>query len=257
MIRLRLGWLDGLTADRDSLCRDMDEALMRGASFSVGFVNPHVFVTAEQAPVVRDFLSACDRICIDGLGIVIAHRLFGRARLPRVVAEQLFRAHWTGSAVRADALLIGIEADDIERAAVALNEASDSLRVVGTLHGFADDEAIDAFVTVSSSEPDNATGNARYVLIGAGSPRSEAIAARVRAARPDALIFHCGAGTLKTWAGAKRRAPAQVSRWGLEWVHRIVFEPHARARYLLGGPRFLAALWRARTTRHHLGVRSS
>jgi len=249
MTSVRLGWLDGLCADRDTLCAGIDRALIDGTPHSVGFVNPHVFVTAEHQPDVRAFLAACDRVCIDGVGIVIAHRLFGRARLPRVVAEHLFRAHWTGSAARADALLIGIEADTIERAALALNAASEGLQVVGTLHGFASDGDIDAFVSGRSA--------VRFVLIGAGSPRSEAIGLRVRALLPDAVIFHCGAGTLKTWAGSKRRAPGVLSRLGLEWLHRVVFEPHARDRYLKGGARFAAALWRARSASRNPGTCSS
>ena len=83
------------------------------------------------------------------------------------------------------------------------------------------------------------------MLIGAGSPRSESLANLARGLLPDAVVFHCGAGTLKTWAGTKRRAPAWLSRAGLEWLHRVAFEPHARARYLVGGPRFVASLLRS------------
>ena len=234
--RLRLGWLDAVTGDVDALAARMDAALAAGAGLGVGFVNPHVYVTAADAPVVREHLGACDLVCVDGVGVALAHRLAGRGRVPRTVAEHLFRTFWTGSRRAVPTIVIGIEPGTVGRAAAALDAASAGPRVVGALDGFADDASVRTFL--------GAHPHARLVLIGAGSPRSEAIAAIARRRLPDAVVFHCGAGTLKTWAGTKRRAPAALSRLGLEWLHRIAFEPHARARYLVGGPRFLAALLR-------------
>jgi UDP-N-acetyl-D-mannosaminuronic acid transferase (WecB/TagA/CpsF family) len=49
-----------------------------------------------------------------------------------------------------------------------------------------------------------------------------------------ALCWHVGAGTLKQWAGTKRRAPAVVMKLGLEWLHRMSFEPQTRTRYTVG-----------------------
>ena len=216
----------------------MDAALGAGRGLAVGFVNPHVYATAETAPAVREHLGACDLVCVDGVGVALAHRLLGAGRVPRTVAEHLFRRFWTGCPHRVPAVLIGVEPDTVRRAAAALDAASGGPRVAGTLDGFADDDAARAFL--------DRHADARLVLIGAGSPRSEALALLARRRLPDAVVFHCGAGTLKTWAGTKRRAPALLSRAGLEWLHRVAFEPHARARYLVGGPRFAAALLRAR-----------
>ena len=254
---LHLGWLEARTGDARAMAARMDGALAAGRGLTVGFVNPHVYVTARDAPAVREHLDACDLVCVDGVGVALAHRLvghrlvghrpFGRrdaegGRVPRTVAEHLFRAFWTRCPHAVPAVLIGIEADALTRAAAALDAASTGPRVAGTLHGWADDATVRRFL---GAHPD-----ARLVLIGAGSPRSEAIANLARRALPGAVVFHCGAGTLKTWAGTKRRAPAWVSRAGLEWLHRIAFEPHARARYLVGGPRFARALLRPNDPTH-------
>ena len=239
---LRLGWLDARTGDARAMAARMDGALAAGRGLTVGFVNPHVYVTARDAPAVREHLGACDLVCVDGVGVALAHRLTGRGRVPRTVAEHLFRAFWTGCPHAVPAVLIGIETDALTRAAAVLDAASTGPRVAGTLDGWADDATVRGFL--------DAHADARLVLIGAGSPRSEAIANLARRALPDAVVFHCGAGTLKTWAGTKRRAPAWVSRAGLEWLHRIAFEPHARARYLVGGPRFARALLRPNDSTH-------
>ena len=54
------------------------------------------------------------------------------------------------------------------------------------------------------------------------------------------VCWHIGAGTIETWAGTKCRAPAWFSRFGVQWLHRMVFEPHTRSRYLRG---FFEFLW--------------
>ncbi len=238
MTPLRLGWVDATTGDIDALAAAMDAGLASDAPLTIGFLNPHVYVTGDAEPAVRDHLAACDLVCVDGVGVALAHRLAGGGGVPRTVAEHLFRAFWTRCTRRVDAVAIGIEPDAIARAAAALNAVSAGARIVATLDGYATGEAIRAFLLQNA--------DARLILIGAGSPRSEAIATLARRTCPRATIFHCGAGTLKTWAGSKRRAPARMSAAGLEWLHRLAFEPHVRARYLVGGPRFLVALLRAR-----------
>lgn len=63
------------------------------------------------------------------------------------------------------------------------------------------------------------------------------------------LGFHIGGGTVRLYAGTKRRAPRWLSRLGLEWAHRITFEPATRARYLAGGLEFAANLLQAAVLR--------
>lgn len=276
MRRLRVGWLDAMTGDRETLRAALERALAGGTALTVGFVNPHVYTVGGREARVREHLAGADLVCVDGVGIALAQRLAGRGAVPRVVAEQLFRAFWERSRAPVAAVLIGVEPGVVERAAVAMNAAGVGVRdvdparattaghggagtdgagtdgtgtaapgaakagprIVATLDGFADDATLGRFLVRQR--------RARLVLIGAGSPRSEAIALAARAALPEAVVFHCGAGTIKTWAGTKRRAPAWTSRAGLEWLHRLLFEPHTRSRYLAGIPRFLAALARPR-----------
>ncbi|MGK0231786.1 MAG: UDP-N-acetyl-D-mannosaminuronic acid transferase (WecB/TagA/CpsF family) [Gammaproteobacteria bacterium] len=59
---------------------------------------------------------------------------------------------------------------------------------------------------------------------------------------PEANIFHAGAGAFKVYTGTKHRAPTWISHFGIEWLHRIFFEPHTRERYTKGGWLFLKNL---------------
>jgi N-acetylglucosaminyldiphosphoundecaprenol N-acetyl-beta-D-mannosaminyltransferase len=93
--------------------------------------------------------------------------------------------------------------------------------------------------------------DASLVLIGMGSPRSERILLLASEICHRALCWHVGGGTLKQWAGTKRRAPAVVTQLGLEWLHRMTFEPQTRTRYTTGIPLFVRHLLTAATASGH------
>ena len=204
----------------------------------VGFINPHVYNCAVAEPEVARFLGECDYVCIDGVGVTVAARLIHRVALPRVVATDLFDA-LVGLERPLNALLVGTTAAEVLEAADKINAGASGIRVVEAVDGFRD----------SADYQDLLGRHPRIdaVLVGAGSPKSEGILLQARELCPAALLFHIGAGTIKLYADTKRRAPGLVSRLGLEWVHRIVFEPHTRSRYLGGAWSFAADLVRSRS----------
>ncbi len=88
---------------------------------------------------------------------------------------------------------------------------------------------------------------ARLVFLAVGSPRQEILAdilARADGATGTGL---CIGASLEFLCGARRRAPGQVRRCGLEWAWRLAQEPRRLARrYLIDSPRIIALLWRQR-----------
>ena len=71
------------------------------------------------------------------------------------------------------------------------------------------------------------------IFVCTGAPQSEVVAAGLlRALDHPCDILCCGAG-LQFAAGLKPRAPAWVQAVGMEWVWRLIGEPHTRLRYLL------------------------
>lgn len=87
--------------------------------------------------------------------------------------------------------------------------------------------------------------NARFTLIGLGSPLQELLAQAI-AAHPDSTgIGLCIGAALEFCAGVKPRAPAWMQRAGLEWFHRLVRDPRRLSRrYLIDNPPVLLALVR-------------
>lgn len=244
MIDFSLGWLSARTGTREEILREFVHALdaPRGTRGRlVGFVDPCVYTVGERDDSVRRFLDACDLVCVDGVGIALAHRFRGRGGLPCTLTGHLLRALLRDVDRPARMLLVGIEPTSVPGAAARMNAESTGPKVIAWLHGHADDTALAAFLVPfgrCAAERDGID----VVVVGAESPRSEAMALRVRAWLPDALVFHAGAGALKPWAGSGRREPAWLSVCGLDRLCRLVLEPHAWYRHLVDGSRFARAL---------------
>jgi N-acetylglucosaminyldiphosphoundecaprenol N-acetyl-beta-D-mannosaminyltransferase len=85
---------------------------------------------------------------------------------------------------------------------------------------------------------------ADLVLVGFGSPKQELWIDRHLGALRPAVLVAVGAG-IDFAAGTARRAPALVSRAGLEWAWRLALEPRRLwRRYLLNDPRFVLIVGR-------------
>lgn len=204
----------------------------------VGFVNPHVYNIAERDVEVREFLKACDLVCVDGIGVALAFRFLCGQAVPRVVATRLFEQTlaWSGPAIKA--VLIGGTQPQSQRAADAINARNGAWRIVKAFHGYADVEDYPAILAQYS--------DVDAVLVGAGSPKSEGILLHARQLCPKALCWHIGGGTVGIFAGSKARSPAWISAVGCEWMHRFIYEPHYRHRVFPGAFQFAGHLLKNR-----------
>lgn len=204
----------------------------------ISYVNPHVYNVSQSEPIVQQCLQHSDYLCVDGIGIKLALILLRGQFVPRVVAEHLFNHLVEKLSMPANAVLIGTSETEVTDAAHALQQFQPHLNIVGTLDGFCGEEQYTAFLKKHQHIP--------LILIGAGSPKSEAIALQAMQCCTASIIFHIGAGTIKTWAGSKRRGPAWMSAMGLQWLHRIMLEPHTRERYTKGAWLFAKNLMTSR-----------
>lgn len=212
-------------------------------SACLGYLNAHVYNQSVIHPLVAAFLQRCDAVCLDGIGAIVAVSLFGRVCLDRVIMHQLFDFSIAAGLVRGPVVLFGLSAEEITSTARKLRRAAPMADFVAIHHGFHQDQEYRAILQ------DHA--DASLVLIGMGSPRSEQILLFASEICHRALCWHVGAGTLKQWAGTKRRAPALVPQLCLEWLHRMIFEPQTRTRYMTGIPLFVRHLLTAAAASGH------
>lgn len=227
------------------LVREVD-ALVRNPRLrprAILFLNAHVFCLAAEDPVLQRQLDAARLVAVDGASIVLAAWLLQGTWLPRCMMTVAFDAYVSAEGLApARALLVGTTPAEVQAAAANLVARSRHLEVVATVSGYETDAVYDRIL-------DERAG-LDMILLGLGSPRTEALVERATARCPEAVVWHIGAGTIKCWAGTKRRAPGWVGRCGFEWCHRFLHEPHTRERYLTDLPRFAGRVSRLWLRRH-------
>jgi exopolysaccharide biosynthesis WecB/TagA/CpsF family protein len=196
----------------------------------IGYINPHVYNLAYQNRSVRKFLYQCDLVCVDGFGICISARLFFGLQLSRVIATHLFEAILDYQDIYSRAILIGTTEEEVNSAMHAINSRSSGLNVIAAYHGFHDLDKYDQILLQHT--------NIDVILVGMGTPKSEQFLLRAKHICQRAICWYIGGGTIRIYAGTKQRAPEWVSRIGCEWIHRYIFEPETRSRYISGGLEF-------------------
>ncbi len=254
-LRIRLGhlWIDVLTFAE---ALDRIVALIRsGAGGSVFTPNVDHVVTAEDDLAFRAAYAAADLSLADGQPLVWASRLLG-APLPEKVSgsDLAWPLLERAAQLRWRVYLLGGD-PGVGEAVAARLERELGLRVVGV-------DAARVSLEGSAGAPDAALARVRaarpdLVLVALGAPKQERWIHRSMASLRPAVAVGVGA-SLDFLAGRLSRAPAWMSRAGLEWLYRLLQDPRRLAvRYLWKDPRFLLVLLRTarspRPDRVHLG----
>ena len=207
-------------------------------------------VLAEHDEALRAAYAEASLSIADGMPVVWASRLLGDPLPEKVSGSDLaLPLVDLASRRRFRVYLLGGAAGSAERAARVVEARG--ARVVGFASPSIEADPSDA--SCASAADAIARASPELVLVGLGAPKQEklahAIAPRVR----PAVLLGVGA-TIDFLAGATPRAPALVSRVGLEWLYRLAHEPRRLwRRYLLRDPEFArvvyAQLRAARVTR--------
>lgn len=201
--------------------------------FTINFINAHLFNLCWNDTILRENINRSDIVAADGMAIVWAARLFGFTIPSRCNMTDTFRAYLAdNSAPASTSLLIGGTDEEASIAAAAIQKSGPHISITGTLSGFHKVSDYEALI-MKSEKTD-------FIFIGAGSPKSEAIAEAARRIRPSSIVWHIGGGTIMFFAGSLIEAPEWMRNCGLQWLHRLLLEPGRMwKRYLIGNPLFV------------------
>jgi N-acetylglucosaminyldiphosphoundecaprenol N-acetyl-beta-D-mannosaminyltransferase len=246
--RVRIGQveIDSLTFD-EALDR-IAELVDRGEGGAVFTPNVDHVVKAETHPEFRRAYSRADLCLADGMPIVWASRLLGSPLPEKVSGSDLVLPLARLAAERRWRLYLLGGAPGVAEAAGEEMARELGVRVVGTDSPVVDADggmqhADDALERLRAARPD-------LVLVALGAPKQELWSDRFRRRITPAVAIGVG-GSLDFITGRVRRAPAWMSRAGLEWLFRLAQEPRRMwRRYLIQDPRFVAVVARGwRTNR--------
>ncbi len=190
------------------------------------------------------YVELCEQatlVVADGMPLIWASRLQGTPLPERVAGSSMIST--LSEAVAQDhrsIYLLGGDPGTAEAAGEVLVQRYPSLKITGSYcpeFGFEkDQEAVDRIVgLLVEAKPD-------LVYVALGSPKQELLIGQLRQNLPYAWWIGVGI-SFSFLCGQVRRAPRWMQVTGLEWVHRMVQEPHRLAkRYLVYGIPFALSL---------------
>jgi len=249
--RVRIGRVSIDPLRLDEAVDAIDELVVRGQGGMVFTPNVDHVVIAEEDVRFRSAYEAADLSLVDGVPVLWASRLLGRALPEKVSGADLVRPLAARAALRQwRVYFLGGREGVGARARDILQHEYPGLRIVGTSAPNIDldsspDNQKDLLEPVRAARP-------HLLFLALGAPKQELWAYRIRDLVRPAVILGVGAA-LDFIAGTVKRAPPWVSVTGFEWLYRLAHEPRRLwRRYLLRDPKFLTILlreaWPARSS---------
>lgn len=243
--------LDPIDAD-DATSRILEFA-RTGAGAQVVTLGTEMVVAAQHDDAFRRAINGCALSLCDTVGLLTIARRRGAALRDRVTGIELMERLCSAAAAHGEAMPVyllggaeGVAAD----AAAVLEVRFPGLRIAGTRNGFfGPSDGANVACEIARS-------GAKLLFVGMGSPRQEFwLAEHLRESGAGAGIGV--GGSFDVLGGRVERAPVPFRRLGLEWLYRLIQEPH-RWRRQLALPQFvfLVALEGA-GLRHRKGVQSA
>jgi N-acetylglucosaminyldiphosphoundecaprenol N-acetyl-beta-D-mannosaminyltransferase len=204
--------------------------MMAERNYVVSFVNAHAMNLACQNAEFHQALRSADLLLRDGSGTQILFKavgvepglnMNGTDFIPKVL---LANKHHSIA-------LCGSTAQTAAAAGACLER--NGMHKVTHCDGF---QPLDHYLQMLRAQ------RPRIVVLGMGMPKQELLSAMIAAELPGPMLIINGGAILDFMAHRFRRAPRMMRKLGLEWLFRLLLEPHRLwRRYLLGNAIFL---WR-------------
>lgn len=235
----------GLPIDNITLNEAADKVLDPEHGFSsISFQQnkPHVyyFVNANsinaccKTPKLTEVLLRADSLFADGIGMRIAAKKCGKALIDNVNGTDLLPILCKKSVPKGKRIfLFGAKPGIAKKAAKNLNRKYQGLQVVGSHHGYVNEEGMSSVIQlINDTKPD-------IVLVAMGTPIQEFWVDKYASELNCEAVMAVG-GLFDFYSGAIPRAPQFMRKHGLEWLYRLIQEPVTKfERYVLGVPEFL------------------
>lgn len=199
-------------------------------------VNVAKLVNMRDVPALRDAVTGCDIINIDGMGVVWGARLLGYDVPERVAGIDLFFRLLELSIARHESVfLLGARESVVAEAAANLQRHYPNLDIAGFHHGYFWDDEESVVEIIRNS-------GASMLFVAITSPKKEQFIHRWKSQLGVSFAMGVG-GTFDIVAGKTHRAPKWMQDWGLEWLYRVIQEPGRMwKRYLITNSKFAGLL---------------
>lgn len=221
----------------ESLHRYIAQIITERKKAVIANVNTHAMNLACDYPWFRSFLNNSDCTFCDGYGVMLAARASGEK-----IPERITYADWLPALAafctenRFSLFLLGAKPGVAKTAADRLQEQNPGLNVCGSHHGYFDknresEENRKVIDVINKTKP-------HILLVCFGMPLQEKWLSENWNDIDANLALPAGAA-LDYAAGIIKRPPRWMTKYGFEWLGRLLLEPRRLwKRYLIGIPVF-------------------
>lgn len=186
--------------------------------FTVVTPNPIIVMNAQKNKQLFSALANADISLADGIGIISAAKRMGTPLPERVTGIDTGYAVLEKLAeIGGSIYLLGAKPEVAELAAKTLTDRLPSLRIVGTRHGYFDNDE-EVLSDIKEKTPD-------LLVVCLGSPRQEVWACENKEKLTGVGAVICLGGALDVWSGRIKRSPSLFIKMRLEWLWRMICEP--------------------------------
>ena len=213
-------------------CRDVRAAavgLHAGGGGRIVTLNAEMTMAARANPDLGQAIATADLVIPDGAGVVWALSRQGVQVVKSAGIELAWSLLRYAAAHQWRVALVGSAPAVMDELRQDLPQRLPGLNLVMAVDGFQPTESWPGLeAALRELNPD-------LVLIALGVPRQETWSQRV--CQGASGVWMGVGGSFDVWAGVKRRAPAWMCRWQIEWLYRLLQDP-SRWRRMLSLPAF-------------------
>ena len=186
--------------------------------FTIVTPNPIMVMNAQENESLLSALSSADLVLADGIGIISAAKRMETPLPERVTGiDTAYSVIEKLDEIGGSLYLLGAKPGIAEKAAQNLSKSFPSLKIVGTLHGYFDDDT-EIIKDIAGKSPD-------LLAVCLGSPRQEIWVHQNKEKLSGVGAIMCLGGSLDVWAENVKRAPKIFIKLHLEWLFRMLNEP--------------------------------
>lgn len=182
-------------------------------------LNPEKVIKAQHDPYLKTILQNAGLLIPDGIGIVVAARILGLARMERVPGSELMPAICERAVRKGYKIfLFGASPKVNGRTVEVLQKCYPGIQIVGYQDGYLKDEEMPQLIDRIN------ISKAQILFVALGSPKQELWMEKYL---PFLNIKVCQGvgGTFDVIAGYMKRAPVVFRKTHLEWFYRLVTQP--------------------------------
>lgn len=186
--------------------------------FTVVTPNPIMVMNAQKNDELFSALLSADLVLADGVGIISAAKRMGTPLPERVTGiDTAYSVLERLAGIGGRIYLLGGKPGIAEKAGMVIKEHLPGLSIVGTHHGYFDDDT-ELIKDIAEKSPD-------LLAVCLGSPRQEIWVYQNKEKLSGVGAVMCLGGALDVWSGTIARAPKIFIKLRLEWLWRMLREP--------------------------------